>query len=138
MDSHGNLVTRLSRTVTAPEPPRYRFGVPMGCYIAHAMVWRRRLAFLAMGQAHSGAVSVASPAALLLLRCRPSGGHPRKLRHRHSGGPSRKQSHPVVAVPTRWLLERDDGRKLCSEGETPGSATKVVVRRRSASLNRSM
>lgn len=37
--------------------PGIRFGVPMGCYVAHAIVWRRRVAFLAMEQAHSGAVS---------------------------------------------------------------------------------
>jgi hypothetical protein len=62
-----NLVTRLSRTATAPETPRHRFGVPMGCYVAHAIVWRRRLAFLAMEQAHSGAVSARQTR--LLCRC---------------------------------------------------------------------
>jgi len=35
------LIIRLSRTVTAPESPRYRFGVPMGvlrctCYSLEA------------------------------------------------------------------------------------------------------
>ena len=65
-----SLVKRLSCIAVAPEPPWYRFGVPMGCYVAYAahdMIWRRQLAFLAMGQARSGAVSARQTR--LLCRC---------------------------------------------------------------------
>ena len=123
-----NLVTRLSRTATAPETPRHRFGVPMGCYVAHAIVWRRRLAFLAMGQAHSGAVSARQTRLLCCCFVQAKWRSSKKaktsaFRWCKQGG----RLSSVAAFLMDLLLEGDAGWKLCHEGLiSSSSATNVV------------